>query len=769
LSFNAIVNTRGDATDDDGGGTNRLQQGTLRQFILNANAISGANTMRFVPAVATNESGGGGNWWTISVPSLMPVISDTNTIIDGTAYSSTDGATVVDSNAGQIGAGGTVGVDGLTLDRIDRPELELDGGGALAGDGLVVDAGDVTIQNLALNRFGTSSWDAQIKVNNTVTAAAGEGIITGNLIGTNADGSDSGGTELLGILTHGATTITNNYIAFIESNAASMSSFNLAIINTEQVNFINNEIAFSNFTGSSSDAISDVSDNAVIRGNYIHDYTGAQPAQAYRGKGIEMWYDTQGILVENNTIANMQVAGIGLNDGTSSNVIRRNIITGTTGQGGEAGAGILISSYDYSGPAGMPSANRITENSIYNNAGLGIDLDSRTGAINHNWYGDGVTANDGGDGDTGANALQNFPVLSWAATNGAQVRIFGTLNSTATTNFRLEFFASPAAAADPSGYGEGQRYLDYADVTTDGSGDVTFNVLLASAVAAGEVVTATATRADGGFSSFFDTSEFAQYVTASAASNIDGTIYHDVDGDADVAEGGTLRFASASVMLYLDDGDSVIDAGDGLLASTTSDGSGDYTFGVYPDGTYYVVSDSKTLAASGYNGGFDINDVWAEQTYAVSGAASGAGFTGGSGALYGGRNAGTSDDSAAITTAEHVIQTSLSGADATGVNFGFSFNAIVNTRGDATDDDGGGTNRLQQGSLRQFILNSNAISGSQTSAFAIGATGSAQSIIPTSVLPTISDAVILDAWTQGGAAYTGPPLIEINGTSAGAV
>ena len=118
----------------------------------------------------------------------------------------------------------------------------------------------------------------------------------------------------------------------------------------------------------------------------------------------------------------------------------------------------------------MPAANRITENSIYANAGLGIDLDARTGAGDVNWVGDGVTANDADDRDTGANALQNFPVLAWAATDGAQVRIFGTLDSLATTNFRLEFFASPAAAADPIGYGEGQRFIDSADVTTDAGG-----------------------------------------------------------------------------------------------------------------------------------------------------------------------------------------------------------------------------------------------------------------------------------------------------------
>ncbi|MFN3981595.1 MAG: hypothetical protein ACK4SA_14555, partial [Caldilinea sp.] len=71
------------------------------------------------------------------------------------------------------------------------------------------------------------------------------------------------------------------------------------------------------------------------------------------------------------------------------------------------------------------------------------------------------------------------------------------------------------------------------------------------------------------------------------------------------------------------------------------------------------------------------------------------------------------------------------------------------------------------GSLRQAILDANANPGADVITFAIGAIGSQQTIQPTSALPTITDPVTIDGWSQGGSGYTGPPLIELNGALAG--
>jgi hypothetical protein len=159
--------------------------------------------------------------------------------------------------------------------------------------------------------------------------------------------------------------------------------------------------------------------------------------------------------------------------------------------------------------------NAIRGNSIHSNGGLGIDLG-----------GDGVTPNDPGDADTGPNQLQNFPVLSVALAGGS-TWVTGTLNGLANTTFTLDFYAS--AAADPSGFGEGARYLGSAVVTTDGSGNAHFEVVLAAPTAPGEVVTATATDPAG------NTSEFSRAALAYQEVSIDikpGDAANDINLDS---------------------------------------------------------------------------------------------------------------------------------------------------------------------------------------------------------------------------------------------
>src|SRR5262249_30925608 len=85
--------------------------------------------------------------------------------------------------------------------------------------------------------------------------------------------------------------------------------------------------------------------------------------------------------------------------------------------------------------------------------------------------------------------------------------ILGTLNSQANSSFRIEFFSN--AACDPSGYGEGQRYIGATTVATGNDRNVSFNVTLPVVNTAGSFLTATATSASDCSSQFSQCVQFS--------------------------------------------------------------------------------------------------------------------------------------------------------------------------------------------------------------------------------------------------------------------
>ncbi|HET9787638.1 MAG TPA: hypothetical protein VFP47_10915, partial [Pyrinomonadaceae bacterium] len=71
------------------------------------------------------------------------------------------------------------------------------------------------------------------------------------------------------------------------------------------------------------------------------------------------------------------------------------------------------------------------------------------------------------------------------------------------------------------------------------------------------------------------------------------------------------------------------------------------------------------------------------------------------------------------------------------------------------------TNDSGAGSLRQAILDANANPGADSITFTIGS--GLQTITPTSLLPDISDPVVINGTTQPG--FAGTPLIELSASS----
>jgi hypothetical protein len=286
-------------------------------------------------------------------------------------------------------------------------------------------------------------------------------------------------------------------------------------------------------------------DDNIVAGNYIGtDVTGtvAIPNQGSGAVNINggprrtrIGTDGNGLAddAERNVISGNATNGVILFNAAEENVIAGNYIgvnAAGTGALGNALSGVLFNFGPQGNRVGGASAdlgntiafngqdgvrmvgatttgNRVQGNSIHSNTGLGIDLG-----------GDGVTANDLGDADTGPNMLQNFPVLT-LGTAGAATRVVGTFNGTANTTLTLDFYAG--ATADPSGHGEGQRYLGSATVTTDGSGNASFDVVLDGATVANEVVSATATDASSGSTSEFSAVVLVTNPPASAALVVD--------------------------------------------------------------------------------------------------------------------------------------------------------------------------------------------------------------------------------------------------------
>ncbi|TAL20438.1 MAG: hypothetical protein EPO01_13305, partial [Aquabacterium sp.] len=205
----------------------------------------------------------------------------------------------------------------------------------------------------------------------------------------------------------------------------------------------------------------------TIQGNYIGVGANGSTVIANGGAGVYI------------AASNVTVGGKNAGEG--------NVIQGNTG------AGIAVAS---------GNGNFFYRNSIYNNGGLGIDLEN-----------DGVTLNDYNDGDGGANYRNNYPVISSVVTSGTTTFITGSIEwSNQSQPIYIEFYASPGK--DASGYGEGRTYLGAVQVTTNADGDATFSLTVTGA-SVGDWITAVA-NVEGGPTG---ASEFAQAVQAVSLAN----------------------------------------------------------------------------------------------------------------------------------------------------------------------------------------------------------------------------------------------------------
>ncbi|HYC58411.1 MAG TPA: Calx-beta domain-containing protein [Thermoanaerobaculia bacterium] len=425
-----------------GGGTGNVIGGSAPGA---GNVIAG-NTV-------TTSAGGGIN---LETPDPVTVLGNfIGTNANGTIAVGSNAGWGIRVNQGSHVIGGAGANEGNTIVGTTTTAPGVDGYGiAVYNDGGATIRGNRIGTNVAgTGVLGNANGGIFLDTTGTNTiggSAAGEGnVLAGNTTEIDIRG-DSAVTiqgNRIGTNTAGSADITHSVIGIhVNAQAASTKPILIGGSAAGEGNLI---------SGIDGDAIVAISNGGAltIRGNRIGT-DGAGTAAIPNGRAVKI--ERNNAVIENNVIAYNTQRGVYVNSGTG---------------------------------------NRINANSIHSNGSLGIDLNTN-----------GVTPNDAGDGDSGANNLQNYPVLASALVTGGSTTVSGSLVSSPNTSFLVEVFSN--VAGDPSGFGEGQVLIGNTTLTTNAGGNATFNLTLA-AVTPGSVISATATNQTTN-----DTSEFSANVVA---------------------------------------------------------------------------------------------------------------------------------------------------------------------------------------------------------------------------------------------------------------
>ena len=510
FNFSTIVNTRDAATCTPGGSDNSYFpcQGTLRQFLINAQALgtpASQNGSRQLGGVTSSLPSGyetsifmiplSSGAVSITLATALPALTRDNLRLDAT----TQTVGIGNTNSGSSGTGGSVGALVTAFPQFSRPEIQI-------ADAVF----SFTGANQAIHGFALPRG--------SITMSGINAVVRDNFVGVNASGNaDSGG---------------NMAIVFSGTNAEIRSNYASA----------NNSVIRGNDPG----AGARISFNEVIRSSstptdtfdgilLIGSATGARIennlTRNQAGAGIELGFgggSMNGVVITNNTVRQNGFSGAGaIPNATPSNEPVGIAAWSYTGSGNEISFNVIENN---AGPGVMLSAasgTRLSQNRFSNNGGLSIDLYPTSVDPNGMGTANGPTLNDNGDADSGANGLLNFPVITAATIANGEFSVAGF----ARPGSAIELYV---AQPDPTGFGEGLTYLG---TFTEGIGDLDattgtysgtingrnqgtdttnrflFRGSVPGGVSAGVVLTSTATL--GG-----ETSEFGGNVTVTGGPNL---------------------------------------------------------------------------------------------------------------------------------------------------------------------------------------------------------------------------------------------------------
>jgi hypothetical protein len=470
--------------------TNDSGPGSLRQAMIEVNTNAGGGEIHFaIPGTGPFK---------IAPASNLPALSRA-TVIDGyTQTNSHPNTNVVGDNAViMIEISGETGISG--------PAIAW--GGFASGQ-------PATIRGLCINRFTNGTALVSGCTGCSFSTASGS-VVEGCFIGTDITGTFA--------LPNGRGI---QYLQTINARIGGPDPSQRNIISGNQfygIEPVENEV---------------INHHLTIQNNYIGtDHTGTNalgnlqgginaPTGGVGGPGFHA-HDC--LIADNVVCANgASVAGPGINWGGPTNRFLRNKIgigaDGSTSLG-NAGAGLdLFTSDSTIGSTNLADANLIANNgsrgltlsdgsrnaslgnSFFNNGGLAIDLGNT-----------GRTGNDSGDGDTGPNDLQNFPILTSIVPVVGTIIISGTLNSISNTTYRIEFFHSPDFA--PNNLPQAKTFLTVTNATTDAGGNASFSVTTTQTISGG-FITATATDPAGNTSEISDGLPFARLDITTVGSQV---------------------------------------------------------------------------------------------------------------------------------------------------------------------------------------------------------------------------------------------------------
>ena len=484
-------------TNDSGGGS-------LRQAILDANTAAGPDTIDFnIPGTGPFQ---------ILPLSILPPLAG-GTTLDATTQPGYAGTPLIEistfSGAGlrMTGTGGNT-IRGVCVNdfsagiQIESDDNHVEGcflGTNVTGTIAVPNGvGIVLTSGVAGNVIGGSAAAARnlISGNTTGIQSTGGGATTiqGNYIGTSITGNSPipnargiGLTSTTGFVIGGANPGEGNVISGNTGEGVFVINGSGCKI---QGNRIGTNVAGTEQLSNQWGVYATVHTGLLVGGDFD-----AGEGNLISGNQMDGAYiSTDGAVVTGNTIGTDPGATEPLGNGRAGIYLTLESHDALIGGVAEGEANVIA--WNQTGVWNDGLRNAIRANPTFFNQRLGIDN-----------VPDGVTKNDAGDGDTGANQLQNFPLISSVDYGATNLTVHGILKSTPNTTFDVDVFESPSCTPRPRQLLQSAYYLGSTQITTDGAGDAPFDILMNDANAPQHPpISLTVTDPSG------DTSEFSQKV-----------------------------------------------------------------------------------------------------------------------------------------------------------------------------------------------------------------------------------------------------------------